>query len=169
MAKPRKRKATTTRTKPTAKPAKRSTSRRRAVTPSDDDVFIPKASSRPVVVSPRADSDDNETVFVARPGRPVEVQSDLVEDLRHARNNNSGAPLGISNDEFWASLEPRAMTPGGWTQAQLTEHGLTLRRGVVVCRYGGECDGSTTNVPGVSSHHYTCPYWSREGKDKTPF
>lgn len=166
MAKPRKRKATTPRKKSQAKPAKRSTSRRRAVAP-EDEIFIPK--SRRPVDTPRALPEEEPAVFVARPGRPVEVQSDLVDDLRHARNAQSGAPLGISNDEFWASLEPRAMTPGGWTQEQLNEHGLMMRRGVVVCRYGGTCDGSTTNVPGVSSHHYACPYWSREGKNKTPF
>jgi hypothetical protein len=36
------------------------------------------------------------------------------------------------------------------------------------CRYG--CGGfASTVVSGIGMHHYSCEYWNREGKDKTPF
>lgn len=168
MTKPRKRKATKgPQPKQAAKKsAKRSTSRRRPVTSSDDDVFIPRrleTSSTSVRVAaleqPAGDAHDD--VFVARAGAPVVVQADWIDDSAA----NAG---GVSTDEWFASWEPRALTAGGWTEEQLREHGLIAKDvGRVVCRYG--CDGSTSNVPGVSQHHYSCPYWQREGREKTPF
>lgn len=170
MTKPRKRKATTTSRKLKGKvPAKRSPSRRksqRPATSSDDDVFIPKrvgtdahiGASTPTTTP--TDDEHADEIFVARRGRPVEVQDDWTD-------GDARAPLGISNDEYFASLTPRAMTPGGWTEAELREHGLEVKGDKVTCRYG--CGGSTSNVPGVSAHMNACAYWQREGKHRTPF
>lgn len=167
---PRKRK-TTVPAKRKGKPAARATGkpvkvkrasvRRRAAASSEDDIFIARTVI-PVVTTPD-DEEDEEAVFVARPGRPVEVQSDFVDDLARA-------PGGVGNDAWFAGLTPHANTPNGWTEADLRAAGLAVnRRGVVTCRYGGRCTGSTSSVPGVASHIYDCPYWSMEGKHKTPF
>lgn len=177
-----KRKRPTTRrpTKPatpkkSATPKKRPASKRR-VQPSDDDVFIPKRRSgvAPYVQPPTVDDDDDDTtVFIAKRGRPVEVQSDWTD----ADAADAG---GVSDAEFFESLDlaggafglpSRAGTPAGWTPALLERHGLLARnvfgRERIVCRHG--CDGTTSNVVGVSHHHYTCPYWEREGKTQAPF
>lgn len=36
------------------------------------------------------------------------------------------------------------------------------------CKYG--CGGmASLTVEGLAAHRYNCPYWDREGKDRTPF
>lgn len=163
--------------------------------PSDDeDIFIPtrgaphgSATRGPVERSngrghgrnaaPRvpASAVEDDDVFVARSGPPVEVQSDFVRDLE-ATDPDAVYAGGVSDDEYFSGLEPRATTAAGWTTALLTEHGLELRHGRVRCRYAEttangwrSCPGITSNVPGISAHAYDCVYWDREGKDKTPF
>jgi hypothetical protein len=107
---------------------------------------------------------DADAVFIATPGAPVETQADWVDDT------------GLSDTEFWRRVDnvlavagpPRAGAASGWAPDELAQHGLEVNpRGHVRCRYG--CGGTTSNVAGVSHHHYSCAYWSREGATNTPF
>lgn len=44
---------------------------------------------------------------------------------------------------------------------------LNHRTGQWVCRY--HCVGFKRYTDGVMFHHRDCPYWQREGRNKTPF
>ena len=97
-------------------------------------------------------------------GKPVTVQSDWIDDSKATVRHDS--PLW----EPFAGIRPRAGSPVGWSPAELYVHGLELyaNNKRVRCRFG--CAGTTTNVHGVSHHHYTCAFWTRdEGKHSTPF
>lgn len=150
--------------------AKRSTARRPVVSDPDSDVFLASCSG----VAPYTqtlntnDDDSDDDVFIPSPGRPVMVQADWVDDTG-ATVRHGGDP---SVWEPFQGLRPRAGSPVHWSKAELYAHGLELRQTRngprVVCRFG--CDGTTTNVAGVSSHSYKCAYWTRDGhKHETPF
>ena len=172
-------KAQTAATK-SAKTRKRSTVRRPVVSTPDpeSDVFIASCSGVAVYiplgdrgVSQRelanAQVSDDVDVFLPSPGRPVAVQSDWVDD--------TGATVRHGDPSVWEpfqGIRPRAGSPVHWSRAELYAHGLELRKERngprVRCRFG--CDGTTSNVAGVSHHSYACSYWTREeGHSKTPF
>jgi len=150
----------------------RPVSRRRPVVSSDDfhetvgEVFLasPPCSGVAPYATMLNTPDEDDDVFVAAPGAPVApVAADWVDDT------------GLTNTEFWQRVDhvltvagpPRAGTPMGWTPDELRAHGLDVDRGHVRCRYG--CGGTTANVVGVAHHAHDCEYWTREGRNITPF
>lgn len=151
--------------KPTAKRPRKAapvTRRRRAVAPVEE-IFIPKSSrSRAGPAAPVEAEDDGDAVFVARPGRPVEVQSDWTDDAP----DDAG---GVDNESYFESVgASRAMTADGWTAEGLRAAGLIVERGAVRCLFG--CVGTTSAIVGVAMHAYDCTFWNTEaGKRTQPF
>lgn len=149
-----------TETRRAKKSGKRTAARRPVVTVLDDDVFIPRAA-RPAAATPQLDTDDDDddgAVFVARPGAPVPVQSDWVDDA----NATYADMLAGSNDGDVLTELPDAIS--------LDELGFTVDRRALNgarCKYG--CGGAMSKIPTIAAHHYTCQYWQREGRTRTPF
>lgn len=160
-------KPTQAKRKAAKKSAKRSTVRRPVVSDPDDDVFVmPCSGVAGYTQTLNAADDDDDDVFIPTPGKPVTVQSDWVDDAGAAVRREP------SIWEPFQGIKPKAGSKIGWAPALLYAHGLEIRKNRsgferVVCRYG--CDGTTTNVAGVSHHSYTCAYWTREGSRESPF
>ena len=130
---------------------------RRVVVADDEEIFIPKSAR----VSPPRPANDAEgaedAVFIPRPGPPVQVQSDWVDDV-----GSAAVAGGITSVEFFDSVE--------WRDGDRERLGYVFdrRRHAWVCQYG--CPGfPSPRVAGIASHRYDCAYWDREGKTQTPF
>jgi hypothetical protein len=123
---------------------------------SDDlEVFIPRSSVAPVAVDRR---DDDETpVFVARPGAPVVVQSDWVDDDKAYADALSALPEGHVLTQLPDMTELAEL---GFVRDTRALNGAR-------CRYA--CGGAMSKIPNLAAHRYDCPYWQNEGKTKTPF
>ena len=127
------------------------------------EVFIPKifaaAFPGPVKVwraEPVAD-DDDVAVFIAQPGAPVQVQADWVDDDKSYADALAGLPEG----HILTQLPD---------MADLAELGFVRDvRAVNGARCKYDCGGAMSKIPNLAAHRYDCPYWRREGHDKTPF
>ena len=140
------------------KPKAKTTRRRvvRAAPKSDDEleVFIPSSS---FVLPVARQDDDDEPVFVAQPGAPIQVQADWVDDDKSYADALATLPEGHVLTQL----------PD---MADLAELGF-VRDGRAVngarCKY--DCGGAMSKIPNLAAHRYDCPYWRREGRAKTPF
>lgn len=102
--------------------------------------------------------DDDVAVFVAAPGAPIQVQADWVNDA----NTTYADMLARTNDGDVLVELPDARS--------LKELGFVVDRFAINgarCKYN--CAGIAAKVPTIVAHHYRCPYWQNEGRDRAPF
>ena len=159
-----------TETRPAKKSGKRSPVARRRPASDDVQVFLPELAQ--VVMHPQINkrfafkgkapplpsADDDVAVFVAAPGAPIQVQADWVDDA----NTTYADMLARTNDGDVLVELPDARS--------LKELGFVVDRFAINgarCKY--DCAGIAAKVPTIVAHHYSCPYWQNEGRDRAPF